>query len=231
MSIIWDRLLDLSDQIETVLTNYSVQINEEGMEKFNQPGWVNKVFANENYRRAHIDIVDARENKGLWMMHCCIFPNVNNNSPIFGYDVIAGENKITGVFHDFSPVVKNHPMSSYFKSITDSFHWKKVRTLPDWALQIFSVDMIAAGNIKSEDIVDLENLSVVIDNLEFYIENIGKFNGNSDYSEEQNRYAFYQKQNPHTPKTMKALGLNDEDVDTFISKCLFPEINIVKQQV
>jgi hypothetical protein len=40
----------------------------------------------------------------------------------------------------------------------------------------------------------------------------------------QNRYAFYQKQNPHTPRTMKSLGLNDKDVDFFVDKCLFPEI-------
>lgn len=225
MSIVWDRLLDLADQIENILAKNSKEIFEDGMDKFNRPGWVNKVYANEYYRRAHIDIVDAREAKGLWMMHCCIFPNVNNNSPIFGYDVIAGENKITGFFHDFSPIVTFHPMSSYFKSITDSLHWKKVRLLPDWATKIFSEDMIAAGNIKSTDIIDLENLSVVIDNLEFYVSNIHMFNTKENFSKQHNHYAYYQKQNPHTPKTMKSLGLNEEDVDLFISKCLFPEIN------
>ena len=209
MTTVWVKLLDLADQIENILSENSVEIFEDGMDRFNQPGWVNKVYANENYRRAHIDIIDARESKGLWMMHCCIFPNVNNNSPIFGYDVIAGENKITGFFHDFSPIVEEHPMSSYFKTITDNLHWKKVRILPDWAMNIFSEDMIAAGNIKSTDIIDLENMSVVIDNLEFYIENVGKFQTNETFSEQQNRYAFYQKQNPHTPKTMKALGLDD----------------------
>lgn len=225
MTTVWVKLLDLADQIENILSENSTEIFEDGMDKFNQTGWVNRVYANDSYRRAHIDIIDARESKGLWMMHCCIFPNVNNNSPIFGYDVIAGENKITGFFHDFSPIVKEHPMSSYFKSITDSLHWKKVRILPDWAMKIFSEDMIAAGNIKSTDTIDLENLSVVIDNLEFYIENVGKFQTNETFLEQQNRYAFYQKQNPHTPKTMKALGLDDNDVDLFISKCLFPEIN------
>jgi hypothetical protein len=39
-----------------------------------------------------------------------------------------------------------------------------------------------------------------------------------------NKYAHYQKQNPHTPRTMKALGLDEQDVDFFVSKCLFPEI-------
>ena len=43
------------------------------------------------------DVVDARESKGLWMMHVCIFPNLDNNGPIYGFDVIAGKNKMTGV--------------------------------------------------------------------------------------------------------------------------------------
>ena len=59
-------------------------INEPGMDRFNQPGWVNKVWQSSIYRRAHIDVVDARETKGLWMMHCCIFPYTHNPAPIFG---------------------------------------------------------------------------------------------------------------------------------------------------
>jgi len=41
--------------------------------------------------------------------------------------------------------------------------------------------------------------------------------------EKQNRYCAYQKQNPHTPKVMESLGLDPEDVRTFIDECLFPE--------
>lgn len=48
------------------------------MDRFNQPGWVNRVWTSDAYRRAHVDVVDARETKGLWMMHCCIFPHIHN---------------------------------------------------------------------------------------------------------------------------------------------------------
>lgn len=226
MSIIWDKLLDISAQIENIINENTIEIYEPGMKMFNHSGWVNKVYVNQNIRRAHIDIVDARESKGLWMMHCCIFPQVNNSSPVFGYDVIAGKEKITGFFHDFSPIAESdHPMSLYFKKISNDLSWKKVRELPDWAIQIFSEDMIAAGNIKSTDVNDLSHLDIVLETLEFYVNNIEQFNTNNNYTEKQNRYAYYQKQNPHTPKTMKALGLNEEQVDLFISKCLFPEIN------
>ena len=93
------------------------EIQEEGMAQFNQPdnGWINRVWQTEDCRRCHIDVVDARESKGLWMMHVCIFPNLDNNGPIYGFDVIAGKNKITGAFHDFSPLLKkNHPLTEWF---------------------------------------------------------------------------------------------------------------------
>ena len=41
----------------------------------------------------------------------------------------------------------------------------------------------------------------------------------------QNYYCENQKQNPHTPKVMASLGLNEEDIRVFIEKCLFPEIH------
>ena len=40
----------------------------------------------------------------------------------------------------------------------------------------------------------------------------------------QNFYAQNQKMNPHTPKVMASLGLNEDDVQVFIQECLFPEI-------
>ena len=40
-----------------------------------------------------------------------IFPTLDNPAPIYGFDVIAGKNKMTGAFHDFSPSADpDHPM-------------------------------------------------------------------------------------------------------------------------
>ena len=38
------------------------------MKQFNKKGWVNRTWKNDSIRRAHVDVVDARETKGLWMM-------------------------------------------------------------------------------------------------------------------------------------------------------------------
>ena len=103
MSMLWDKLIQSQKDIINIFDKECKEIEEPGMDHFNQPdgGWINRVWANDNVRRAHIDVVDARESKGLWMMHVCCFPVLNNDGPIYGFDVIAGKNKMTGAFHDF----------------------------------------------------------------------------------------------------------------------------------
>ena len=48
-----------------------------GMERFNKKefGWVNRTWKNEFIRRAHVDVVDVRETKGLWMVCMFYFQN------------------------------------------------------------------------------------------------------------------------------------------------------------
>ena len=195
------------------------------MDRFNQPGWVNRVWTSDAYRRAHVDVVDARETKGLWMMHCCIFPHIHNPAPIWGFDVVAGKNKITGCFHDYSAAGnKNHPMMDWFGSYVDNLEWRKVRELPDWAQRIFSQHMVAASNVQAEE--ELEQIvQMAKDTLAHYLESVAETNNTAtDTTEAQNYYAINQKQNPHTPRVMASLGLDEEDVRVFIQDCLFPEI-------
>ena len=106
MSQVWNTLLEVQKLLEDSFTRTGTEIQEPGMDRFNQPGWVNRVWTSDSYRRAHVDVVDARETRKLWMMHCCIFPHTHNSAPIFGFDVIAGPNKITGCFVDFSPTLE-----------------------------------------------------------------------------------------------------------------------------
>ena len=100
MSKVWEELIKIQSYFDSALSQYGTEVSEPGMDRFNKPGWINKVLTSDAFRRAHLDVVDARETKGLWMMHCCIFPHIHNPAPIFGFDVIAGKNKITGVYYD-----------------------------------------------------------------------------------------------------------------------------------
>jgi hypothetical protein len=218
----WDSLINLQKQLEEMFDASLERYQEEHLDRFNQPGWVNITWRSERFRRVHIDVVDARESKKLWMMHVCIFPNLKSGAPIYGFDVISGPTKVTGAFHDFSPVNLNDPALKYFSDVASKYTWSKPRELPDWARAIFSSSMIAAGNIQTEKEIG-EVVSLVLSNTNWYL-NTMKVTDDMPSSYAHNRYAHFQKQNPHTPRTMKALGLNEEDVDYFVSKCLFPEV-------
>jgi phycocyanobilin:ferredoxin oxidoreductase len=224
-SNVWDTLISIQEEFVTQFNRTGREISEPGMDQFNQPGWINRVWTSSDYRRAHVDVVDARETKGLWMMHCCIFPHIHNPAPIFGFDVIAGKNKMTGCFIDYSQTGDpDHPMIEYFGHEVSQYEWFKKRALPDWAQRIFSPYMVAAGNVRNE--TELEQISSLAHILvNHYLETVGETNNTvTDTTDAQNYYCSNQKQNPHTPRVMVSLGLSEEDVHHFIQECLFPEI-------
>lgn len=222
---VWTTLINIQQLLEKKFSETGTESFEPGMDRFNQPGWVNRVWTSDSYRRAHIDVVDARATKGLWMMHCCVFPHTHNPAPIFGFDVIAGKNKITGCFIDYSPAGDAaHPMIEYFADEVSRYEWNKPRKLPEWAERIFSKSMVAAGNVSNEDeLKQITSLAEILVN--HYTECVGETNNIvADTTSAQNYYAQNQKQNPHTPKVMVSLGLSEDDVQHFIQECLFPEI-------
>ena len=224
-SNVWETLVGIQETFIKEFDRTGTEVYEEGMDRFNSPGWVNRVWTSGAYRRAHVDVVDARETKGLWMMHCCIFPHTHNPAPIFGFDVIAGKTKITGCFYDYSPAGDSeHPMLDYFADEAQKLEWVKTRKLPEWAERIFSGNMVAAGNVSNPE--ELEQIfSMAKQGIRHYLECVGETNNTAkDTTEAQNYYAQNQKQNPHTPKVMVSLGLSEDDVQHFIQECLFPEI-------
>jgi hypothetical protein len=227
VSVIWDRLIECKDEIINIFDASATEYEEPGLAHFNNDLWVNRVWRNDDVRRAHIDVVDARDTKGLWMMHVCVFPVLTNGGPIYGFDVIAGKNKMTGAFHDFSASADiDNPMIAGYKEAVADFIPTKQRQLPEWATNIFSDKMLAAGNVSTEEEA-VAIIELAQDNLRAYFDEIGEFTG--EYSSDivtaaQNYYCHNQQQNPHTPRTMKSLGLNEADVDKFCTDMLFPKI-------
>jgi phycocyanobilin:ferredoxin oxidoreductase len=225
MSSVWDTLIEIQQLLEKEFDRTGTEQFEPGMDRFNQPGWVNRVWSSDSYRRAHVDVVDARDTKGLWMMHCCIFPHIHNPAPIFGFDVIAGKNKITGCFHDYSKAGDaDHPMMEWFADEVSKLEWRKQRTLPEWATNIFSSSMVAAANVSDElELAQITDMAKTT--LAHYLESVAETNNTAtDTTQAQNYYCENQKKNPHTPRVMVSLGLSEEDVTHFIQDCLFPEI-------
>jgi len=64
MSKVWDSLISVQNLLEESFARTGVEQFEPGMERFNQPGWVNRVWSSESYRRAHVDVVMLEKKKG-----------------------------------------------------------------------------------------------------------------------------------------------------------------------
>ena len=227
--MIWERLIKWKDETVELLNKELTEYKEPGMERFNNDelGWVNRTWSNKYIRRAHVDVVDVREKKGLWMAHVCLFPGLTNDGPIYGFDIIAGKNKVTGAFHDFSPLLqKEHPLTRWFIEENKWFKPSKERELPDWAKAIFSGGMIAAGNVQEEKELN-QICTMAVSNLANYIDKIRNHHDEAkmkDVIEAQNYYCEHQQQNPHTPRVMQSLGLPDEDIKLFCQDNLFPKV-------
>jgi hypothetical protein len=203
--------------------------------RFNQTGVLGNVhrtdiltdkeYSSIRYRRAHISTIDARETKKLYLLHVTIFPHTNDPSPIFGFDIVCGPTKVSGAFHDFSITGdKTSPMYLWFNAKVAMEEWNKPRELPEWAKQIFSPAMVAIGAVGEEELDKF--IALGLETLEFYLTNVGLEQQDvATYEMAQNRYCYYQKQNPRTPASLQHLGFTAEEAAAYVEDSLFPEIN------
>lgn len=220
MSAIFEKMKVLSSDLYLKIAKDNREIEGDMLTAYN---WTNRIFRGAKFRRGHIEILNVIEDKKMWIMHICIFPHLDDSSPIFGFDVICGANKITGVFLDFSMADESHPMNIWFKEKTKNLVWKKDRELPDWGQRIFSPNMIAAGQVNTD--AELEQvINVAKECLDYYISNVGNTIGNFNNAPAHNHYCINQKNNVHTSRFLINCGHKPEDVKKFIDNHLFPEI-------
>jgi hypothetical protein len=219
---IWPQINLLSQLVIDKFKQYSVETLKPEYEiHVDNFSWKNYIWTSDKFRRAHIEIVDATATKKMWVMHMCIFPHYDSPDPIFGFDVVCGQNKITGAFHDFSKIGKSN-LYDWYQNRMSSVQWSKPRELPEWAQKIFSPNMLAAGNIQTQEEYD-QLVNTFIDNLDYYLYNIGSSVKDADFSSMQNRYCKNQKLNPHTPAMMVNFGVDKQIFTNFMDEVLFPE--------
>lgn len=182
------------------------------------------LYSSMRYRRAHISVVDARETKNVWMLHVTVFPHTNDPSPIYGFDIVAGPNKVSGAFHDFSCGGElDHNMMLWFETKAYNKEWNKKRELPEWAKNIFSDSIVAIGAVGEEELDKFIELG--LETLDYYLSKVGNTQqSGADYHMAQNKYCRYQKQNPHTPRVLMNLGFTEAEATKFVELNLFPEI-------
>lgn len=220
MTAVWNKVEELSEFLKNQFELTGTLTSND-----NVNGWQNYIYESARYRRAHVEIVDFRETHKIYILHSTVFPHFNDPSPIWGFDAVCGPNKITGAFHDFSFAGENcHPMYLWFKAKVHYLEWNKLRKLPEWAEQIFSPAMIAAGNLQ-EDCEVQQLCDTARTTVDFYLKNVGLTQESGmDFHMAQNRYCYWQKQNPHVINSMVSMGIPREDMERFVNTVLFPEI-------
>ena len=65
----WNQLLKFKDFIIEHMNDIGENYIEPEMEEFNQKDWINLTWKTKDFRRCHLDVVDVRKSKKLWMMH------------------------------------------------------------------------------------------------------------------------------------------------------------------
>lgn len=221
MTLAWDKISKLADDITAKFNATGTTIDASSTDQYS---WHNELWTSDRYRRAHVEVVDKREEHKIFILHVTVFPHFNDPSPIYGFDAVCGPNKITGAFHDFSHAGDPQSfMYLWFKARVHELEWNKPRKLPEWAQQIFSPAMVAAGNLQDEAEID-QLCSTALTTLDFYLKNIGlEQQSGADFHMAQNRYCYYQKQNPHVVNSMVAMDIPKPVIQQFVSEILFPE--------
>jgi hypothetical protein len=172
-------------------------------------GWENFRYRSPKFRLAHVEIFNQDR---FMVVHTCVFPQPWDPSPIFGFDVIAGAHKVTGVFMDLSPTVE----------VPGRFHdlrFERPRERPaEWG-EIFSENWIACRPNKME-MMEIIGESQRL--LRSYLAGLGQRRGDeAAIRAGQDRYCIHQRKNEHTYKALKNL-IGPDGARQFMDEILFP---------
>ena len=177
-------------------------------------GWVNHRYESSLYRLAH---VERYWDKNIEVLHFTTFPHKWRPEPIFGFDVIATKNMITGCYMDLSPGLRDYPFDA-------GIDFKDRKPLPEWAT-VFSDKFIMLKPESNEEFVRFSEW--VLDKYDWYLNSLLWLERKTDniegVIEKQNIYCSVQSTNPRTFSALKA-KIGEEKARYFMENILFPKI-------
>jgi hypothetical protein len=84
--------------------------------------------------------------------------------------------------------------------------------------------MVAAGNLQDHAEID-QLCATAKETLDFYLKTVGIDQQDvADFHMAQNKYCYWQKQNPHVVRSMVSMGIDETKMKRFVQEVLFPEI-------
>lgn len=195
-------------------------IYEDKKPSFQKPEheWLNYFYSSPIFRHIHLEYYKTDK---ICALHSTILPNPLVDFPIYGFDMIALGDKITGLFFDFTPTLTKYKDFENLLLFLKQNIKSPARPLPEWAT-FFSENFVCVSPLEEE----LDNLIDIIKNYtESYLQNSSllkeKYN---KIIEIQNNYCQGQKKNEKTFKALTA-EIGKENTQLFFNEYLFPEIN------
>ena len=170
-------------------------------------GWFNMCLTGP-FARAHLERIVRNK---VDILHCVVMPHTNDPAPIFGFDVIALNDQLTGLFLDLTPTAEPAPWP-----ITPEVKGEP-RPLPDWAT-FFSPQFISC--VPTRDDV-WSGLTVLREHLRM----INQFADGDRrlISCAQQLYTERQRANPKTYRMLQSI-VGPEKADEFIRTVLWPDV-------
>jgi hypothetical protein len=159
---------------------------------------------------------------GFFVLHLCGVPRPSSAAPVFGFDVIGGAGRVTGLFLDLSPVL-GAPPRPRLGEFGDLARFAEQRPRPDWG-DIFSDDFLAIrprGPAELGRALDLAERAFA-----GWLAAVGAPAPPADRAlvvAGQNRYAAAQRRNEHTFRMLAGL-VGAASARRFIDEALFPEV-------
>lgn len=180
--------------------------------------WLNYFYKSQIFRHIHLEYYKTDK---ICVLHSNIFPNTFTDIPILGFDMIAINDKITGLFFDFTPVANYYESLSWLLRKLNLKYKDQRRDLPEWA-DFFSSNFFCVSP-KQEDLPEM--LLEIYEDITHYLTMSRVIVDNHERNlKTQNLYCKGQQKND---KTFKALAaeIGKEDAKLFMEKYLFPVID------
>lgn len=213
-------LLSVFDELKQYASKYSELTTVKS--KAGNSTWINLKFDTDNIRYGHLEYFKA-DNDKVEVVHSTCYPQLNTPLPIFGFDIIALNKKVTGIFCDVTPAPHDHPILRSMLSTYHNAHKGKIRALPEWA-GFFSPQFLAVSPEENNWFNISEQCENLFEKYLLYADRITDKLSKKDsllHKDGQNNYSLQQQKNT---KTMKALSayIGEEAAKTFVEKVLFP---------
>jgi hypothetical protein len=184
--------------------------------------WHNLIGAAPAFRRAHLEWLEVPGR--LAVLHLCIFPQLDDTAPIFGFDVIGGQARVTGLFLDLSPVLAAAPRPSLagLLGATALRGFAEARARPDWG-DVFSDAFLA---IRPHSAAELgRGIALAQQALAGMLERLGSGQHRGADRKAvlagQTRYVEAQRCNIHTQRMLAGL-IGEAHATRFVTQSLFP---------